>query len=212
MAFKSTDLVIDMNNTALYSKLIMDFVKPILLDTDSEEILKKKITTAQTFWNYDIAKKYDMPAFKELQEQVSKKATEEEYKPIFDFFAKRKITGFSSYNNFITDIQTRTDRNGIESVTALTFNPVKYINLGTKVRPAIVNVQTEEEALNILMIADQHGWLVITEVREDLPENILEFQILKEGLHPGISYQIPPSRNEPCPCGSGKSYKRCCGS
>ena len=204
-------MVIEKNNTALYSKVILDFVKPILQDSDNEEMIKNKLTIAKTFWNYDIAKKYDMPALKELQEQINNKVTYEEYKRVFDFFANRKNTGFSNYNNFITDIQIVPDGTGNNAVTALNFNPVKYINLGNKVRPAIVNVQTEEEALNILMIADQQGWLVITEVREDLPENILEFRILRDGIHPGNSYQTSPSRNEPCPCGSGKTYRKCCG-
>jgi len=210
MAFKSTDLVIDMNNTALYSKLMMDFLAPILLDTDTEEILKKKLSNAQTSWNYEIAKKYQMPAFEELQRQVSTNSADKEYKTLFEYFTKRKNTGFSSYNNFITEIQTVPGKIGGQTISVTTFNPVKYINLGAKLRPAIVNVQTEEEALNILMIVDKHGWLVITEVREDLPENKLEFRLLIEGLHPGVSYQKAPLRNEPCPCGSGKTYRRCC--
>jgi len=210
MAFKSTDLVIDMNNTALYSKLMKDFLAPILHDTDTEEIFKKKLSNAQTSWNYEIAKKYQMPAFEELQKQVNTNSADEEYKTMFEYFAKRKNTGFLSFNNFITEIQIVPGTIGRQPISVTTFNPVKYINLGTKVRPAIVNVQTEEEALNILMIADRHGWLVVTEVREDLPENKLEFRLLKDGLHPGVSYQTLPLRNDPCPCGSGKSYKRCC--
>ena len=165
MAFKSTDLVIDMNNTALYSKLMKDFIAPLLHDTDTEEIFRKKLSNARTFWNYEIAKKYQMPAFEDLQKQVSTNSDDEEYKTMFEYFAKRKNTGFSRFNNFITEIQTVPGTIGGLTISVTTFNPVKYINLGTKVRPAIVNVQTEEEALNILMIADQHGWMVITEVR-----------------------------------------------
>jgi len=26
-----------------------------------------------------------------------------------------------------------------------------------------------------------------------------------------LKAKISPSRNEPCPCGSGKKYKKCCG-
>ena len=41
---------------------------------------------------------------------------------------------------------------------------------------------------------------------EDVPEDI-EFEPITEPL------QATPriGRNEPCPCGSGKKYKRCCG-
>jgi uncharacterized protein YecA (UPF0149 family) len=30
-------------------------------------------------------------------------------------------------------------------------------------------------------------------------------------LHPGRKPKPPVGRNEPCPCGSGKKYKKCCG-
>ncbi len=30
--------------------------------------------------------------------------------------------------------------------------------------------------------------------------------------NPTVRYEVPrPGRNEPCPCGSGKKYKKCCG-
>ena len=35
----------------------------------------------------------------------------------------------------------------------------------------------------------------------------------KEDLEPKEPYRAPPKvgRNAPCPCGSGKKYKKCCG-
>lgn len=34
----------------------------------------------------------------------------------------------------------------------------------------------------------------------------------EELKNPTVRYDIPrPGRNEPCPCGSGKKYKKCCG-
>jgi SEC-C motif domain protein len=35
----------------------------------------------------------------------------------------------------------------------------------------------------------------------------------EELKNPTVRYETPrPGRNEPCPCGSGKKYKKCCGS
>ncbi|WP_085931013.1 SEC-C metal-binding domain-containing protein [Anaerophaga thermohalophila] len=29
--------------------------------------------------------------------------------------------------------------------------------------------------------------------------------------HQKILHRLKPGRNDPCPCGSGKKYKKCCG-
>ncbi len=47
-------------------------------------------------------------------------------------------------------------------------------------------------------IMDEDLRRILTEIQEEKPE-----QIVNEGPKIG--------RNEPCPCGSGKKYKRCCG-
>ena len=64
----------------------------------------------------------------------------------------------------------------------------------------------------------------IPEKDEDIPDNRAELnrivQALKESTHmPELSDESPeyvwqppkPRRNDPCPCGSGKKYKNCCG-
>jgi hypothetical protein len=52
-------------------------------------------------------------------------------------------------------------------------------------------------------------------VPRDLPENPLEPQHNggRDGFDPPMPFRAPPKigRNEPCPCGSGKKYKKCCG-
>ena len=46
------------------------------------------------------------------------------------------------------------------------------------------------------------------EDEEDAPE--LMDEPLDEPVRPIITEKAP-GRNDPCPCGSGKKYKRCCG-
>ena len=38
-----------------------------------------------------------------------------------------------------------------------------------------------------------------------------EDMIAKAEKAPTIHAQAAPGRNDPCPCGSGKKYKKCCG-
>ncbi len=80
--------------------------------------------------------------------------------------------------------------------------------LGTKNKPATVRVQTEEKALELLALGKQKGWEVIVGIEPDKSEDISDLEKL---MKPSVSKLIPAviSRNAPCPCGSGKQYKRC---
>lgn len=82
--------------------------------------------------------------------------------------------------------------------------------LGSKKRPAVVRVQTEAKAEEMLSICTENDWQVIVGIEPDKPEDISDVQRL---LTPRVqtTTKIEVGRNEPCPCGSGKKYKRCCG-
>jgi len=82
--------------------------------------------------------------------------------------------------------------------------------LGSNKRPAVVHVQTQTRAKEILSISEEHGWKVIVGIEPDKPEDISDIERL---LNPKIMRRNKPKvgRNDPCPCGSGKKYKKCCG-
>ena len=88
--------------------------------------------------------------------------------------------------------------------------------LGTKQKPLVVRVQTEEHAKEILTFCDEHGWQIIVGIEPDKPEDLVDFNKL---LHPPkmqllSKKKVEPkpkfSKNAPCPCGSGVKYKKCC--
>lgn len=82
--------------------------------------------------------------------------------------------------------------------------------LGTKGNPAIVRVQTEERAAEITAYCNERNWQVIVGIEPDNNEDISDVRALMKSDKPKtVSTFIP--RNAPCPCGSGKQYKRCCG-
>ena len=82
--------------------------------------------------------------------------------------------------------------------------------LGSEKRPAVVRVQTQERSAEIATICGEHGWHYIIGVEPDKPEDIADIEKL---LNPPVRMQAEkrPGRNEPCPCGSGIKYKKCCG-
>lgn len=83
--------------------------------------------------------------------------------------------------------------------------------LGTKNKPAVVKVQTEERAIEIMTLCNQRGWQVIVGIEPDNEENIKDVEKLLNGAAPVFKFKNSFPRNAPCPCGSGKLYKRCCG-
>ena len=83
--------------------------------------------------------------------------------------------------------------------------------LGSKSKPAIVRVQTEERGVELLALCNEKGWQVIVGLEPDKPENIDDIKKLEKGITPTTKFNASPSKNAPCPCGSGKQYKRCCG-
>ena len=80
--------------------------------------------------------------------------------------------------------------------------------LGTKKKPAIVHVQNEHRAQEIAELFDKNGWDFIMGIEPDKPEDISDLERLLNPPQPVKSVKI--SRNAPCPCGSGKKYKKCC--
>jgi SWIM/SEC-C metal-binding protein len=90
------------------------------------------------------------------------------------------------------------------------FDGKKTARLGTKKKPAVVKVQTEERLKEIASIFEEKGWEYTIGLEPDNPEDITDLELLLNRPKP-VTAEKKVGRNEPCPCGSGKKYKRCCG-
>ena len=62
----------------------------------------------------------------------------------------------------------------------------------------------------ITSIFEEKGWKYTIELDPDKPEDILDLEMLLNPQTPKIADK-KFGRNDPCPCGSGKKYKKCCG-
>ena len=82
--------------------------------------------------------------------------------------------------------------------------------LGTTKRPIIVHVNTDETAQYVAEKCNEHGWIYIIGFEMDKPEDISDLEKMLNPIKPATSEKI--NRNALCPCGSGKKYKKCCGS
>ena len=85
--------------------------------------------------------------------------------------------------------------------------------IGTTKRLAVVRVQGAERARETLDDCNKHGVLVIVGVEPDKEEDLTDIARALGAPEPAL----PPrpkveriGRNDPCPCGSGIKYKKCC--
>ena len=81
--------------------------------------------------------------------------------------------------------------------------------LGTAKHPAIVNVQTKKRVKELESVFETNDWKYNIELEPDKPEDIKDLEILLNPLKTKIA-EKKVGRNEPCPCGSGKKFKKCC--
>src|SRR5215471_5733280 len=90
------------------------------------------------------------------------------------------------------------------------FDGKKNAKLGTEKNPAVVTVQTEARFKEVASAFEEKGWKYRIELEPDKPEDITDLTRLLNPHQPTIVGK-KVGRNEPCPCGSGKKYKNCCG-
>ena len=85
--------------------------------------------------------------------------------------------------------------------------------LGSDKRPAVVRVQTMPKGEEIVALCEKQHWKVIVGIEPDQPEDLSDIDLLLRALAgkpsaPRVATRI--GRNDPCPCGSGKKFKKCC--
>jgi SWIM/SEC-C metal-binding protein len=90
------------------------------------------------------------------------------------------------------------------------FDGKKITKLGTEKKPAVVNVKTKKRMQEVAEIFEKTGWKYTIDLNRDKPEDITDLEILLNWPKPNQAGE-KVGRNEPCPCGSGKKYKKCCG-
>jgi SWIM/SEC-C metal-binding protein len=82
--------------------------------------------------------------------------------------------------------------------------------LGTRKAPAHISVQTQEREQELAAVFAENGWACVIEVNSEEDENIRDLESLQVNQTRAVSTK-KANRNDPCPCGSGKKYKKCCG-
>jgi SWIM/SEC-C metal-binding protein len=111
--------------------------------------------------------------------------------------------------NRIADIGTM--RSNIDAENRMkTSGAKKTARLGSEKNPAVVSVQSEARFKELTSIFEAHGWKYRIGLEREKPEDVNDLNRLLHPLKPTIA-EKKVGRNKPCPCGSGKKSKNCCG-
>ncbi len=82
--------------------------------------------------------------------------------------------------------------------------------LGSAARPAVLRVSSPDKAAEVLALCEERGWKAVVGVEPNKPEDLADLERLLNPV-PDRKAEAKPGRNDPCPCGSGSKFKRCCG-
>ncbi|WP_065188691.1 PBPRA1643 family SWIM/SEC-C metal-binding motif protein [Shewanella woodyi] len=90
------------------------------------------------------------------------------------------------------------------------YNTKRASKLGTSDNPLNLVVNSEARKAEIEALLSSHELTANIEVNPEAKENTLELDgVLNKPQT--TRFDKKPNRNEPCPCGSGNKFKKCCG-
>jgi SWIM/SEC-C metal-binding protein len=90
------------------------------------------------------------------------------------------------------------------------YQPKPKVKSGSEENPLILQVQSAEREHEINAILAANGLFAEIRIDSEMPEDITPLDVALNKPVPQI-VEKAPQRNDPCPCGSNKKYKKCCG-
>lgn len=90
------------------------------------------------------------------------------------------------------------------------YAPKPKVKLGSAANPLSLTVKTEERRSEIESLLSEHNLVGTVEINDEIDENISELEAVMNKPKTQRFDKVP-ERNDPCSCGSGKKYKKCCG-
>jgi len=90
------------------------------------------------------------------------------------------------------------------------FNTKRVVKMGSEESPLTLVVNSDARKTDIEQILQENALFANIEVNSDIDESIAELEGILNKPKP-TTFVKQPQRNDPCVCGSGKKYKKCCG-
>ncbi|MGR5167423.1 PBPRA1643 family SWIM/SEC-C metal-binding motif protein [Vibrio astriarenae] len=89
------------------------------------------------------------------------------------------------------------------------YNVNRDVKAGTKESPITITVASEARMKEIESIVQENAIVANITIDATQEENTIELDTLLNKPTTTV-FEKTPNRNDPCSCGSGKKYKKCC--
>ncbi|MBE7214712.1 SEC-C domain-containing protein [Shewanella benthica] len=90
------------------------------------------------------------------------------------------------------------------------YNTKRIVKLGTEKQPLSLVVNSDERKKEVAALVADNGLFAEITVDSAIDENINDLNAVIN-KPTTTRFDKTPNRNDPCSCGSGKKYKKCCG-
>jgi len=90
------------------------------------------------------------------------------------------------------------------------YNTKRAVKLGSKRHPLTLVVTSESRKVEIESIISEQSLFAHVSLDKDGVENLVELDAILNKPET-TRFKKVPKRNDPCLCGSGNKYKKCCG-
>jgi len=89
------------------------------------------------------------------------------------------------------------------------FNTKRVVKAGSSEAPLTLIVNSDARKTEIELLLQENALFANIEVNKDVAEDIRELDAILNKPKTTM-FAKKPKRNDPCSCGSGKKYKKCC--
>jgi uncharacterized protein YecA (UPF0149 family) len=163
-----------------------------------------------------------MGLFEQWKEAAAKERSQAEHDNFWNAYLEKEK---KIYEYLLEDHQSITEgvlselaeRFGMEPATFVGFldgintSLVKEIELDDLKEDSPVKLEIDFEKLYWNMLEAKAEWLYTLEQWDDILSREKRSEITKKFRQSKMAVSNKVGRNDPCPCGSGKKYKKCCG-
>lgn len=163
-----------------------------------------------------------MSLYKQWDELASQKRSQSEYEEFWKTYFEKERDNYI----VILEKKTTTLKGKLKDLAAqFDMEPVVFMGFLDGINSSLVNeldvesldedsdidVKIDFEKLYYNMQDAKAEWLYSLKQWEDILSEEKRNAITKEYKQSQIAVSVKVGRNDPCPCGSGKKYKKCCG-
>lgn len=164
-----------------------------------------------------------MSLYKQWEELASKERTQEEYdkfwenyllkeKDAYEFILANKKDAIDGKYSEVANMVNMDILDFMGFLQGINTSLVKELELETLNEDSNISLQIDFEKLYYNMLQAKAEWLYTLEQWNDVLTEEVRETILKEyKASKTIIKEEKVGRNDLCPCGSGKKYKKCCG-